>query len=115
MWTKEKQIKTEWEGHTFEFTIRTITYGEKLRLINDATVTKLVNGKEDVQIDNMKFQAGLLKRAVKEIKVDGQIHPSSIQTIEALPPEVGEFLYNEAYEFCGLFRGEQTEEENTSG
>ena len=106
MWTKEKVISTEWDGHKFEFKIRTITYGEKTRMINDATISKIVNGKEEFTIDNMKFQMGLLRKAVEEIIVDGKKENVNIQTIEGLPPSVGDFLYNEAQVFCGLFREE---------
>ena len=110
MWTKEKTISTEWDGHKFEFKIRTITYGEKLRIIHDATIAKVINGKEEFTVDSMKLQSGLLRKVVMEINVDGQVQPASIQTIESLPPDVGDFLNEEAQKFSGLFRPEEEAE-----
>lgn len=108
MWKKEKTITKEWNGHTFVFKIRSITYGEKTRIISDSTTTKVVNGKDDLTVNQMKLQMSLLLKTVESIMVDEKEYPKTIQTIEDLPPEVGDFLFSEVQEFSGIFRTEET-------
>ena len=105
-WTKEAVETIEWDGHKFEFTIRSITYGEKMRLISDSTVTKIVNNVETLQVDNTAFLIGLLRKTIQKIVVDGENYPPNLKTIEELPPDVGDELIKRVQALSGLFRDE---------
>ena len=108
-WNKPREVKIEYEGDTFEFKLRPITYGEKLKMINEATVTKVINGKDDLTIDNMRFQMGLLRRSITEVKINGVDVGTGIKVIEDLPPVVGDELYEKAQKVSGLFREQPTD------
>ena len=109
-WNDPRILEVNFEDVLFEFKLKPLTYGEKTKLINNSTVSKFKNGMDELTIDNMKFQMGLLRIVVKEIKINGEKQIKIIETIENLPPSVGDKLYEEAQKISGFLEEKSDEE-----
>ena len=89
-----KEIEIMWNGKKEKAIIKKLTYGEKWKLWDETTTTKMVGGQPTTEASQYKLRIGLLVKTL--VKAPFTI---DAKTIDALPDTVGDKIYKEAEDF----------------
>ena len=93
--TQKKEIPLIINGKDTMIVIRKLSTGQRNKIRNECTTTKIVNGMPSITVNDTEFQEKILSEVIVTAPFD-----KTLQGIKNLPAEVSDYLFEQYNEFA---------------